>query len=386
MKFGLFYLPTHVPQARDVAAHFDDIVEQVLFADAIGIDYVWMVEHHFVRHGGLCAGTYPFLAYLAGKTKRIRLGTGATVLPLNDAVRVAEMAATLDQLSQGRFDLGVGRGFLRDEFDTFGVPMSEARARVEDGVNLIKRAWTEPTLSYDGPFRPRIDGLTILPRVYQKPHPPIWNACFLTQESFVWTAAQGYNLLYVAYHVDSVTAGERVHWYIDALPGHGRRIEDHEVCCCYHAHFTAAEDAAGLRALVEGPMAEYTGAGVEAATQAARPRRLQELCRARGLSAPGDVRDLFSRPRPHGLARARARAHRLSARARHDPARPHRRFRLARAGRYHAVARGLRARHPAQGARALTARYSAAPRVTCSSSGFFTLCAPCPAPRDRRRI
>ncbi|HUZ72996.1 MAG TPA: LLM class flavin-dependent oxidoreductase [Stellaceae bacterium] len=271
MKFGLFYLPTHVPEARDVTTHFDNIVEQVLFADAIGIDYVWMVEHHFVRHGGLCAANYPFLAYLAGRTKRIRLGTGATVLPLNDPVRVAEMGATLDQLSKGRFDLGIGRGFLRDEFDAFGVDMRETRARMEEGVELVTRAWTEPTLGYHGKFRPPIDGLAILPRVYQKPHPPIWVACFLTQESFVWTASQGYHLLYVAYHVDSKTAGERVHWYIDALPQFGRRPEDHEVCCCYHAHFTADDDVARLRALVEKPMVEYTAAGVEAARRPPDP-------------------------------------------------------------------------------------------------------------------
>jgi alkanesulfonate monooxygenase SsuD/methylene tetrahydromethanopterin reductase-like flavin-dependent oxidoreductase (luciferase family) len=271
MKFGLFYLPTHVPEARDVTTHLDDIVEQVLFADAIGIEYVWMVEHHFVRHGGLCAGNFPFLAYLAGRTKQIRFGTGATVLPLNDPVRVAEMAATLDQLSKGRFDFGIGRGFLRDEFDAFGVDMSETRARVEDGVELVKRAWTEPTLAYNGKFRPRIDGLTILPPIFQKPHPPIWVACFLTQESFVWTAAEGYNLLYVAYHVDSKTAGERVHWYLDALPRFGRSAAGHDVCCCYHAHFTANDDVARLRSLVEKPMAEYTAAGVEAARRPPDP-------------------------------------------------------------------------------------------------------------------
>ena len=87
MKFGLFYLPTYLPQARDAATHFDNIVEQVLFADEIGIEYVWMVEHHFVRHGGLCAANFALLSYLAGRTKRIRLGSGATVLALNDPVR-----------------------------------------------------------------------------------------------------------------------------------------------------------------------------------------------------------------------------------------------------------------------------------------------------------
>jgi natural product biosynthesis luciferase-like monooxygenase protein len=271
MKFGLFYLPTYLPAERDVATHFDNIVEQVLFADRVGIDYVWMVEHHFVRHGGLCAGTFPFLSYLAGRTSRIRLGTGAIVLPLNDPLRIAEQAATLDQLSKGRVDLGVGRGFLRDEFDTFAVDMRETHDRVAEGVDLIKRAWTEPSLTWRGKFRPPIDGLTILPRVYQKPHPQIWNACFLTRESFEWTAQEGLNLLYVAYHVDTNTAGERVHWYIDALPRFGRAMDDHEVCCCYHAHFTEREDVARLQSIVERPMAEYTSAGVEAARKPPDP-------------------------------------------------------------------------------------------------------------------
>jgi natural product biosynthesis luciferase-like monooxygenase protein len=271
MKFGLFYLPTYVPQVRDVSTHFDNIVEQVLFADRIGIDYAWMVEHHFVRHGGLCAGNFAFLSYLAAKTQRIRLGTGATVLPLNDPVRVAEMAATLDQLSKGRFDLGIGRGFLRDEFDTFGVPMSETRERLEEGIELVKRAWADPVLNFKSRFRPPIENISVLPRVYQQPRPPIWVACFLTPESFAWTAAEGYNLLYVAYHVDSKTAGERMHWYIDELPKHGRRVADHEVACCYHAHFTAEDDVARLKSLVEKPMVEYTGAGVEAARRPPDP-------------------------------------------------------------------------------------------------------------------
>ena len=84
MKFGLFYLPTYLPAIRDVQAHYRGIIEQVEFAERIGIDYVWLVEHHFVRHGGLFPANYAFLSYLAARTKRIRLGTGATVLPLND--------------------------------------------------------------------------------------------------------------------------------------------------------------------------------------------------------------------------------------------------------------------------------------------------------------
>src|SRR4029079_17344771 len=116
-------------------------------------------------------------SYLAACTSRIRLGTGASVLPLNDAVRVAEQAATLDQLckgrldfrrevrvaeqaatldqlSKGRLDFGVGRGFIRDEFESFGIDMKESRERVEEGVDLIKAAWAGPTLEVKSKLQP----------------------------------------------------------------------------------------------------------------------------------------------------------------------------------------------------------------------------------------
>src|ERR1700675_1706439 len=154
MKFGLFYLPTYMPDVRDAQSHYRGIVEQIEFADRIGIDYAWIVEHHFVRHGGLFPANYAFLSYLAARTKRIRLGTGATVLPLNDPVRAAEQAATLDQLSPGRVDLRVGRAFSRDEFDIFGIDMRESRERVEEGGDLVKRVWAGPTMEFPSKFRP----------------------------------------------------------------------------------------------------------------------------------------------------------------------------------------------------------------------------------------
>src|ERR1700691_1073817 len=220
MKFGLFYLPTYLPDVRDAQTHYRGIIEQVEFADRIGIDYAWIVEHHFVRHGGLFPANYAFLSYLAARTKRIRLGTGATVLPLNDPVRVAEQAATLDEPSQGRFDFGVGRGFIRDEFDIFGVDMKDSRERVEEGVELVKQAWAGPTMEFNSKFRPPLSGLPLLPPIYQKPHPPICVAC----------------------HVDHPVAVERIGWYRSALQKYGRKLADHEVCCVYHAHFLDSDD------------------------------------------------------------------------------------------------------------------------------------------------
>ena len=193
------------------------------------------------------------------------------MLPLNDPVRVAEQAAVLDQLSRGRFDFGAGRGFIRYEFDAFGIEMKESRERVEEGVNLIKQAWTQPTLEFEGLFRPKMTDLPILPPVFQKPHPPIWIACLLSPESFEWTANEGHHLLYVAYHVDHDQAVERIGWYRDALVKSGRKIEDHEVCCVYHTHFLAEGNNTILEATVHTAMAEYAKAGLEATRKPADP-------------------------------------------------------------------------------------------------------------------
>ncbi|MSQ73208.1 MAG: LLM class flavin-dependent oxidoreductase [Betaproteobacteria bacterium] len=268
MKFGLFYLPTYLPNHRDANTHYHNIMEQVEFADKNGIDYVWIVEHHFVRHGGLCSQNFSLLSYIAGRTSRIRLGTGATVLALNDPVRVAEAGGILDQLSNGRFDWGVGRGFLRDEFDAFGVEMKDSRARMEEGIDMVKRAWAEQPLNYEGKYR-SLKGLNVLPSPLQRPHPPIWIACFLTKESFEWTAKEGHNLLYVAYHVNPPLAKERVGWYLDALKANGRDPKKHEVCTVYHMHCNDSD--AKVRAIVEKPMAEYSEAGAEASKRPPDP-------------------------------------------------------------------------------------------------------------------
>jgi alkanesulfonate monooxygenase SsuD/methylene tetrahydromethanopterin reductase-like flavin-dependent oxidoreductase (luciferase family) len=126
-------------------------------------------------------------------------------------------------------------------------------------------------VEFKSKFRPPMSGLPLLPPVYQKPHPPIWVACLMSPESFEWTAEQGHNLLYVAYHVDHPVAVERIGWYRDALKKHGRRIEDHEVCCVYHAHFLDTDDDARLQGMVHTPMSEYAAAGIEAARKPPDP-------------------------------------------------------------------------------------------------------------------
>jgi alkanesulfonate monooxygenase SsuD/methylene tetrahydromethanopterin reductase-like flavin-dependent oxidoreductase (luciferase family) len=107
-------------------------------------------------------------------------------------------------------------------------------------------------------------GLPVLPPTYQQPHPPIWVACLLSPESFEWTA-QGYHLLYVAYHVDYPLAVERIGWYRTALRNHGRRIEGSRGLLRLPAHFIASDDDDALQRIVHKPMTEYAAPGLEAA-------------------------------------------------------------------------------------------------------------------------
>jgi alkanesulfonate monooxygenase SsuD/methylene tetrahydromethanopterin reductase-like flavin-dependent oxidoreductase (luciferase family) len=149
--------------------------------------------------------------------------------------------------------------------------MKDSRERVEEGVELVKQAWAGPTMEFKSKFRPPLSGLPLLPPIYQKPHPPIWVACLMSPESFEWTAEQGYNLLYVAYHVDHPVAVERIGWYRNALGKHGRSVADHEVCCVYHAHFLDSDDDGRLENIVHKPMSEYAAAGLEAARKPPDP-------------------------------------------------------------------------------------------------------------------
>lgn len=257
VKFGLFYLPSFYPEVKREPQFYREMIEQVKFADEHGFDSAWFVEHHFLRHGGIIPSNFVFLAALAVQTQRIRLGTGAVILPFNDPVRVAEQGAMVDCLSQGRLELGVGRGFQKLEFDAFGVKMDDARARLEEGIEIVKACWTRETVEYHGRFR-SFGPISIYPKPVQRPHPPIWVACFLSKESFEWTAQQGYNLLYVAYHVEPEVARERIAWYWEAVDRSGQSREGKEVLVCYHAYIaepgTTVED---LKRIVARPLREY---------------------------------------------------------------------------------------------------------------------------------
>ena len=154
---------------------------------------MFMVEHHFTGQGQVSA-SMTLLAYLAAKTQKIRLGTAVVVLPWHNPVLVAEQAATLDLLSGGRFDFGVGKGYRQAEFDGFCIPIAEATERFDEAMEIIRKAWTsEGRFSHHGKLW-HYDNIVVEPEPLQRPHPPVWLAAG-SHDSVRRAAREGYNLL-----------------------------------------------------------------------------------------------------------------------------------------------------------------------------------------------
>lgn len=171
MKFGLFYQLPCSPE-QDEVTRYNETIEQVVYADELGFDVAWLAELHFHRPFSIMSAPFVLAAALAQRTKRIRLGTAVTLLSLQHPLRAVEEAATVDILSQGRFEFGVGRGTIDLHFNGFNVSKDESRERFEEALTIIERAWTQETCSFDGKYF-QVPGTTVFPRPVQKPHPPL---------------------------------------------------------------------------------------------------------------------------------------------------------------------------------------------------------------------
>ena len=162
-------------------------------AERLGFSSVFLVEHHFTGFGQVSA-SMNLLSYLAARTERIRLGTAVVVLPWHNPILVAEQAATLDLLSNGRLDFGVGKGYRSYEFSGFCIAPEEATERFDEAMEVIRKAWTtQGRFSYQGK-RWRFDNVVVEPSPIQQPHPPFWLGAG-SGESIRRAAREGYNLL-----------------------------------------------------------------------------------------------------------------------------------------------------------------------------------------------
>ncbi len=175
MKIGLFYEWPN-PALRDWKRLFEEGIEQIQYAEDLGFDFVLIAEHHFSNYGMSPAPLLQAMA-IAERTKRIRIGTAVLALPISPPLRLAEEIAVLDNLTDGRFFCGVGRGYQPHEFARFGVTVEESRERFNESLDVMLQAWSQDTsFTYNGRYVQVPEPTVVWPKPLQKPHPPLWVA------------------------------------------------------------------------------------------------------------------------------------------------------------------------------------------------------------------
>lgn len=227
MRFGLFGGARSSGEGPDGdSIGYRAYIDLVLGAEALGFHSVFLVEHHFTGVGQVSA-SLNLLSYLAARTSRLRLGTAVVVLPWHNPALLAEQVATVDLLSGGRLDLGVGKGYRETEFHGFQVSSAEAQERFDEVMAFMRRAWSGAgRFSHEGRHWQFRD-VVIEPRPLQQPHPPFWMGAGSPQ-SIERAAREGYNLLLdqVA-PIDVIT--ERVRLYNSARAAAGRPCGRYEI-------------------------------------------------------------------------------------------------------------------------------------------------------------
>jgi alkanesulfonate monooxygenase SsuD/methylene tetrahydromethanopterin reductase-like flavin-dependent oxidoreductase (luciferase family) len=226
MKFGIFY-EHQIPRPWKELGEFEllqNSLTEIELADRLGIDYAWIVEHHFLEEYSHCAAPEVFLGAASQRTKNIRLGHGVIQLTTNQPHRVAERVATLDLLSGGRVELGMGEAAGPAELHPFGIRVRDKRDRWEEAVRAIipmfsKEDWEFHGDYYDFPAR------NVIPKPYQKPHPPLWVACSNIQ-TIAKAGEWGMGALGFTF-VSPEAARAWVHRYYNNLLHHQQKLTDY---------------------------------------------------------------------------------------------------------------------------------------------------------------
>jgi len=189
MEFGVFHeFPRATGQSETQA--FDESFEQVDAAERWGLDVMWLAELHAAPTRSVLSAPLNVATAVATRTKRMKIGTAVQVLPLCHPLRVAEEAATVDQISHGRLIFGVGRSGFPRTYEAYGVPYAESQERFAETLEIIRRAWTEESFSYDGQYY-NFQNVHLVPKPYQRPYPEI-RIAVNSPDTFARVGAQGY--------------------------------------------------------------------------------------------------------------------------------------------------------------------------------------------------
>ena len=189
MHFGIFMEFGSRSGSGELKA-FQEGFRLVDNAEAMGLDGVWLAELHFNPTRSVLSSPIVVASSIATRTKRLRIGMAVHVLPLNNPLRIAEEVATVDQISEGRFDFGVGRSGFARSYDIYGIPYQESRERFREALEIILESWKGEPFSHEGKYYSFQDA-TVSPTPFQLPHPPIRVAA-TTAETFPVLGRDGF--------------------------------------------------------------------------------------------------------------------------------------------------------------------------------------------------
>ncbi len=243
MKFGAHYLPTHVPELDGPEPEFyRRMFEQMELLDEAGYHQVWVTEHHFREYGGSIPDPSTFLSAVAGRTKRIRMGIAIVVLPFHNPLLTAESYAMVDVLSGGRLEFGIGRG-TASELAAFNIGYEESVGRLREGAEVIRQAWSQEQVDFRGEVY-QYEGVRVLPRPVQQPHPPFWIAASRSDDTYRWAGEQGHHLLTLPSLNDTEMLRTNIGNYREALRKAGHDPATREVLGKFHIYVADSVQAA----------------------------------------------------------------------------------------------------------------------------------------------
>ena len=204
---------------------YERALERIAVMDEGGYDGVWLAEHHFNTYS-VCPSPHLMAMHVASKTTRLRIGLAVSLAVFYNPLRLAEEIAMLDILSGGRINWGAGRGFDPTEFRAFKVPVEESADRFQEAVDIVLAAWTQEKLTYHGKFWD-YEGIEVLPKPLQKPHPPTWLAA--TSPSALQRAASKGATILMDPHATHEEIKEKRELYRQTLEAHGHSIEGRDI-------------------------------------------------------------------------------------------------------------------------------------------------------------
>jgi alkanesulfonate monooxygenase SsuD/methylene tetrahydromethanopterin reductase-like flavin-dependent oxidoreductase (luciferase family) len=275
LTFGAYALPSYHPESDlPQGAFMRQVLDLLAAAEPLGFDSIWINEHHFDAWGGMMSTPALVLAGLSQRTQRVRLGTSIAVLGLHHPLAVAEQLATLDLMSQGRLEFGIGRGSEPYDYEAFGIDYADAQARTMESLEVILAAWMRPRVTYSGTHF-QVHDVEVWPRPEQRPHPPVWVSVASSPASFEQTARRGYNALTLGFPRPVAGFAELTRTYRDAWAASGRDPSSIQLGTLYHT--LVCESSERARELAITHFSRFL-AGLRAS--AARPTRKPQPPRA----------------------------------------------------------------------------------------------------------